>query len=435
MSRALPEIAIIGMGCLFPGAHDPAGLWSVLSEGRDVTSDATQEDLGIDPRYLHDPVPAKPDRICYRKNGYVRNFTFDPANYCIAPEQLLELDGVFQWSLYAARQALADAGIQPGAPLLNRCGVAMGAVGGITSSSRRLFTSLYRKMVEPLVGDEIGDPNFSFGQEDLTRNLHAGLTTGSVPRVLAESLGAKGPRLGFEAACASSLYAMRCAAYSLASGHADLMLAGAVCCPDSLTIACAFNMLHVFPENGDCLPFDRKSRGMKTGEGAGVFVLKRLADAVRDGDRVYAVIESVGLSNDGGRSHILTPHPDGQHLAYERAHYGRAEAIDYVECHATGTPVGDQVELDTLERFFQDRQTLPKLGGNKCNVGHLLTAAGMVSLIKVIQGIQNGMVPPTIGVETPLESKRRRITLEHFVTRAIPWPVLGAVKRAGVNAF
>jgi acyl transferase domain-containing protein/3-hydroxymyristoyl/3-hydroxydecanoyl-(acyl carrier protein) dehydratase len=430
----LPDIAVIGMGCLLPGARNPDELWNVLIEGRDVTSDATETDFGIDPEFLYDSVPAKTDSICYRKNGYIRGFSFDPAGYRLSSENLLALDSMFHWSLYAARQALEDAGIEIGSHDLKRCGVAMGAVGGITFSSRRLFTDLYRRLGEPFVAEEIGDPRFKFLKQNFAGNLYSGFTTGYAPRIVSQALGAQGPRICFEAACASSLYAMRCAAYSLASGDADLMLAGAVCRPDSLTIACAFNMLHVFPENGHCLPFDRRSKGMKTGEGAGFFVLKRLSDAIRDGDRIHGVIEGIGLSNDGGRSHILTPHPDGQLLAYERAQPNREEPVDYVECHGTGTPLGDQIELDTLESFFAGTR-LPKIGGNKCNVGHLLTAAGMVSLMKVIQSMKKGVIPPTIGIETPLESKNRRVTPEHFVTHATPWPESTRIKRAGINAF
>jgi 3-oxoacyl-(acyl-carrier-protein) synthase len=241
-------------------------------------------------------------------------------------------------------------------------------------------------------------------------------------------------RYTIDAACASSLYVMELASYYLNTGQAKMMLAGAVCCPERLQVLHGFNVLQAFPSQGNSTPLDQSSEGLKFGEGAGIFALKRLCDAERDGDRIYAVIESVGLANDGAGKHILSPSQKGQYLALERA-YGDAPLADYIECHATGTPLGDRTELNTLEKFFQAKQSVSKLGANKAHLGHLLTASGMVSLIKSIQAIKHGIIPPTIGIDQAITSEGGVISSEDIVQSPTTWKENHQPKRIGINAF
>jgi acyl transferase domain-containing protein len=250
-------------------------------------------------------------------------------------------------------------------------------------------------------------------------NLRAG---GMPVRVVSAALGLHGPHLTLDAACSSALYALRFASDFLAAGRADLMVAAAVCAPDLLMTHLCFSALQAYPRNGLSLPFDARSGGVITGQGAGALVLKRLPDALRDSDRVYAVVESVGLSNDGAGRHALAPNVRGQVDAYQRAYAGTGidpATIQYLECHATGTSVGDVAELAGIDQFFGARGRLPYLGSVKSNVGHLLTAAGMPSLVKVILAMRHGVIPPTIGVTEPLTGAQ---CVRNLVRDRMPWP-------------
>jgi PfaB family protein len=218
------------------------------------------------------------------------------------------------------------------------------------------------------------------------------------------------------------------------------MLAGAVSAADPLFIHMGFSIFQAYPENDRTSPLDRSSQGLVAGEGASMVVLKRYADAVKDGDRIYAVIQGIGLSNDGSGKFVLSPNPKGQILAFERA-YAEAKVnpndIEYIECHATGTPLGDITELNSMETFFGkslgQSGTVPKIGSVKSNLGHLLTAAGMASLLKVILGMNHDCIPATLNLKQPLSSDRGKFTGEQMVQSLTPWTT--ATKQAAVSAF
>jgi acyl transferase domain-containing protein len=205
---------------------------------------------------------------------------------------------------------------------------------------------------------------------------------------------------------------------------------------DPLFIHIGFSIFQAYPENDRTSPLDRSSQGLVAGEGASMVVLKRYADAVKDGDRIYAVIQGVGLSNDGSGKFVLSPNPKGQILAFERA-YSEAQInpsqIEYVECHATGTPLGDRTELNSMEAFFGRTNTTPFIGSVKSNLGHLLTAAGMASLLKVILGMNHHSIPATLNLTQPLSSERGRFTGEQMVRSLTPWTT--PIKQAAVSAF
>ena len=173
-------------------------------------------------------------------------------------------------------------------------------------------------------------------------------------------------------------------------------------------------------------------------------VLKRLSDAERDGDKIQAVISGAGLSNDGRGQFVLSPNSKGQLLAFERAYSSvgvEKGQIDYIECHATGTPLGDKVELDSMEQFFategttEEKKTRPLLGSVKSNLGHMLTAAGMGGMTKVILSLQQGKIPATIGVVEPMSSKNAGISPNQIVHQTMEWPHKKSERRAAVSAF
>ncbi len=189
-----------------------------------------------------------------------------------------------------------------------------------------------------------------------------------------------------------------------------MMLAGAVSGADPFFINMGFSIFHAYPDHGVSAPFDSNSKGLFAGEGAGVLVLKRLEDAERDGDHIYAVVSGIGLSNDGRGQFVLSPNSKGQVQAFERAYEATdlsPESIEVIECHATGTPLGDKVELTSMERFFADKLNstqAPLIGSAKSNLGHLLTAAGMPGIMKMIFAMKEGVLPPSINLSTPLSS-------------------------------
>ncbi|WP_137936798.1 beta-ketoacyl synthase N-terminal-like domain-containing protein [Chitinivorax sp. B] len=434
----MEHIAIIGLGCLFPGAETPAQYWQNLLDQRDCTSPLSSEELGVDPALYYDPIPGTADKINYNKNGHVRGFQFDAGRYRLPADELSALDPLFHWTLYAAEQALKDAGYgDADAAMRQRCGLIVGNIGMPTHAVKRLLSGFYHQILTPYLQTLIGRPDFRFHERWQADGLsEQNMMTGSYNgTIAAQALGLGGPCFTLDAACASALYAVQVASYYLQSGKADLMLAGSVCHADHIYIDHGFNVLQAFPGDGQSVPFDRHSQGLKAGEGAGLIALKRYADAVRDGDQIYGVIESIGLSNDGGAKHILVPDFNGQMLSLQRAYQGVDKHIDYLECHATGTPVGDQVELGSVEAFFGDDGQYPLVGANKGNIGHMLTASGMASILKVLLAMKHGVIPPTLGVQELVSTPKGKLGIEQVVRQTTPWPQHGQLKRAGINAF
>ena len=333
------------------------------------------------------------------------------------------------------REALNDSGYLGRADVLSRCGIALGNLSFPTKRTRRYFGALYRQALDPALRSLLKENRFELeplpGDGGSPRNA---LISGYPATVVAQGLSLGEPTFALDAACASSLYAVDLAGRYLRSHRADLMLAGAVSCADPLFIHQGFSIFHAYAQNGDSRPLDRASGGLTAAEGAGVFVLKRCADARRDGDRIYAVIRGAGLSNDGKGKSVLNPNPRGQALAFERAHAGLDAAVDYVECHATGTPVGDVAELDAMASFWEPREW-PRIGSVKSNLGHMLSAAGMASMLKVILSMERGQIPPTIHIAEPQRSADGVFGPDHIVTTPTPWPDKGPVRRAGVSAF
>ncbi|MFE7659508.1 beta-ketoacyl synthase N-terminal-like domain-containing protein [Streptomyces celluloflavus] len=432
------QYAVVGVSCLFPGASAPDRFWRNLMERADSRRPGTTEDFGTDP--APEPAdPADPHRVYCTLGGFVSGFSFDPTGYHLEPDRLTRLDRVFQWTLHTAREALRDAG---GADpqRLARTGLILGNYAFPTTSSGELCAPLWREAVLDglrAAGTPVGPgPGPVQSSPQLPpENLWS---CGTPPAVAAAALGLGGPRYAVDAACSSALYSLKLACEHLAAGHADLMLAGAVCAPDPLLIQLSFCDLRALPENGFSQPFDARSQGVITGQGAGIFAVKRLDDAHRDGDRVYAVVDGVGLSNDGFGGHLLTPTAAGQVEAYERAY---AESgvppadIGYVECHATGTPLGDATELESLSAFFGRHAAAPLLGCVKGNIGHLMTVAGFSSLLKVVLAMAHGTLPPTPGVDEPLPFPAGPLGPASIVRVAGDWPSPGGVRRAGVSAF
>ncbi|MFE6285156.1 beta-ketoacyl synthase N-terminal-like domain-containing protein [Streptomyces sp. NPDC057877] len=441
--------AIVGLSCLFPGAATPDGYWRNLIDAVDSRTEGGERIFG------HDPLAAEPGPEAHRDRHRIyctRGGFLDPETeataaaldgYLLSADRLAGLDRSFHWALKAAANALADAGVSPaaasGGAVGRRTGVVFGNYPFPTPASGRTAGKLWDAAVTEgltAAGFPVAGPPSRAedgGPASETARAHD-LWPGGLPaHVVAAALGLGGPRHTLDAACSSALYALQLACAHLATGRVDLMLAGGVCAPDPTVIHLSFSDLRAYPPDGVSQPFDARSRGILTGQGAAMVAVKRLADARRDGDRVYAVIDAVALGNDGPGKHLLVPNVEGQLASYELAY--REAGVDprevrYVECHATGTPLGDRTELDGLARYFGPGG--PLLGSVKGNIGHLLTAAGISSLVKVVLALAHDTIPPTTGVTAPLPGT----VADRVVREPVPWPVpADGVRRAAVSAF
>lgn len=442
-----PEVAIVGMACLYPGASGVEQFWSNICSGFDAVTEVPPNRW--DSVYF-DPAGGAADRFTCNRGGFVDDVArFDPLAFGIMPVAVDGAEPDQLLALAAAADALSDAGgvherLDP-----TRVAVILGRGGylgdGVARLDQRVRTA--RQLVETL--RELL-PGISQDQLDAVREQFQDRlgperpesAIGLVPNLAASRIANRfdfqGPAYTVDAACASSLVAVDRAVELLGSGRADLVVAGGVHHCHDLTLWSVFSQLGALSPTGTIAPFSATADGIVVGEGTGILVLRRLADAVRDGNRVYAVISGVGLASDGRDSSLMSPRPEGQVLAvraaWRNAGLDPAE-VGLIEAHGTATPVGDRTELATLRTVFGDHdpsRARPGLGSVKSMIGHAMPAAGAAGLIKTALAIHHGVLPPTLHVTDPnpaVADSRFRL-----VTEAEPWESDG-VRRAGVNAF
>ncbi|MEZ8095639.1 beta-ketoacyl synthase N-terminal-like domain-containing protein [Photobacterium swingsii] len=439
------KIAIVGLANQYPDADTPKGFWNNLLDKKDSRTTLRPEKLGANPD-AYQGQQGESDRFYCDKGGYIENFSFDPNGYRLPSDYFNGLDDSFLWALDTSRKALLDAGVALDDDLLERTGIIMGALSFPTTRSNDLFLPIYHSAVEKALQDKLANPEFSLlpsnGQPH-TLNTANGAAAHNASKIVADALGLGSAQLSLDAACASSVYSLKLACDYLSTGKADMMLAGAVSGADPFFINMGFSIFHAYPDHGVSVPFDSNSKGLFAGEGAGVLVLKRLEDAERDSDHIYAVVSGIGLSNDGRGQFVLSPNSKGQVQAFERAYEATdlsPESIEVIECHATGTPLGDKVELTSMERFFADKlngSQVPLIGSAKSNLGHLLTAAGMPGIMKMIFAMKEGVLPPSINLSEPLSSPDGLFGAQTLPTQVLPWPDKAGnpARRAGVSVF
>ncbi len=401
---------------------------------------ATVDQMGVDAKLFYAPQKGTQDKYYSMRGGYIQDFTFDPTGYKLSADFIERFDDLFKWPLYVSRQALQDSGYAGSKSILNRCGLVLGNLSFPTKSSHHLLAPIYKQALEAPTRELLQNQPFSLEQLAPAGSLspYNLMTFGYPAAFVSQALALGGVNFALDAACASSLYAVKMAGQYLLTGKADLMLAGAVSRADPFFINMGFSIFQAYPENGASTPLNKASGGLVAGEGAGIFVLKRHSDALRDGDKIYAVISGIGLSNDGKGKFLLQPNPKGQILALERAYENAGidpQSIDYVECHATGTPVGDKTEINSMDTFFGRHQAAPLVGSAKSNFGHLLTAAGMAGMTKVILSMAHQQIPATINLTDPLSSRNNVISAKQMVKTTISWPNQSESKRAAVSAF
>ncbi|TBR25550.1 acyltransferase domain-containing protein, partial [bacterium] len=390
MKEAVP-VAVVGVGGLFPKAPTLAAYWDNIKGGVCAAEDVPPGRwlLGREDAFQAEPRPA-PDKVYGTKACLVSGFEFDASGFSLGESLLKGLDPVFHFALHAGRQAWRDA-VTAGLDR-RRVGVVIGNIALPTDH----FSAHSRRLLARELAAALGRPLTEPAEVHPFDRSPAGLPAG----LLAQALGLGGGAFTLDAACASSLYAVKLAVDALQDGRADAMLTGGVSRPDCLYTQMGFSQLRALSPTGRPSPLDASGDGLVVGEGAGLFVLKRLPDALRDGDKVYGVIRGAGLSNDIGGS-LLAPDGGGQ-LRAMRAAYAAANLkpadIDLYECHATGTPVGDVVELKSLRALWGEQGWKPgqcALGSVKSNVGHLLTGAGAAGLMKVLLAMREKTLPPS----------------------------------------
>ncbi len=428
-------IAIIGSSGLFPGSSTKEAFWSNLMQQKDLTGTASKDDFGATPELFFQSEKGVVDKCYSLRGGYIRDFKFDPTGYQLDSTFLQEQDKLYQWSLFVAKEGLKDAGYLD-KDILRRCGVILGNLSFPTLSSHKRLSNLYTDNVEVQLRKILKDDTFELphhSQENAKQQILDYTPSGMV----AEALGLGGTHYALDAACATSLYAIKLACDELNAGKADMMLAGAVCASDQLFIHMGFSIFHAYSASDKkFVPLDKDSAGLVSAEGAGMVVLKRLEDAERDGDNILGVIGGIGLSNDGQGKFLLSPNPKGQQLAFERAYAQydtEPQNTSYLECHATGTPLGDVTEINSISDFFAKYKALPLLGSVKSNMGHLLTAAGMTGLLKVLAAIRHEVIPPNINLQEPVQADNQWISDEQMITKPTLWK--DDQKQAGINSF
>ncbi|MFJ3792824.1 beta-ketoacyl synthase N-terminal-like domain-containing protein [Kitasatospora sp. NPDC090091] len=453
---AVPPVAVVGMAVLLPGAPDLAAYWRNLVDGVDAITDVPEGrwDAGFyDPGALAGP--AAPDRLYCRRGGFVDGFAqVQPTRFGIMPASVPGTEPDQLIALQVADAALADAGGGDRLPDRDRVGVVLGRGGYLTPGLVRLDQRVRgaHQLVRTL-GELL--PELSPGQLRRVREAFAdrlgpdrpesaiGLVPNLAASRVANRLDLRGPAYTVDAACASSLVAVDQAVGELATGRCDAVLAGGVHHCHDVTLWSVFTQLRALSPSQRTRPFHRGADGLLIGEGTGMVVLKRLADAERDGDRVYAVIRGTGVASDGRTAGLTNPDPAGQSRAVRAA--WRAAGLDpaapgalgLLEAHGTATPAGDAAELATLAEVFGPAaagRERAVLGSVKSMIGHTMPAAGIAGLVKAALAVHHGVQLPTLHCDDPhpgLAATRFRT-----IGTAQPWETAGGgPRRAGVNAF
>ena len=447
-------VALIGMGCRLPGAASAAHLWAQILAGFDAIIPVPPERW--DPALYWSADKSAPDKTYAKLGGFVTDFTFNPRRFRIPPGVARTIDPIQQMALEAAADALDDAGYGAAREYdRERVAVILGnSMGGeITNEyTLRVMFPAMRKALEE-VPDFAALPaqdraTILLAYETLVKANLPPITEDSMPGELsnvvagriANALNLGGPNFTTDAACAGSMAAIQAAVKGLQDGDFDLALTGGADRSMGIPTYTKFSKIGALSPDGS-RPFDADANGFVMGEGAGILVLKRQADAVRDGDRIYAVIRGIGASSDGKGKGITAPNPTGQMRALQRAYHNAdidPREVDLFECHGTSTVVGDKVEVDCLTTLLgpgsRSARGPARIGSIKSNIGHLKSAAGAASVMKAALALFHRVYPPSINYRKVRPDLDLSAVPLQVQTAAEPWASSGA-RRAGVSSF
>ncbi|HNT97703.1 MAG TPA: beta-ketoacyl synthase N-terminal-like domain-containing protein, partial [Elusimicrobiales bacterium] len=440
-------IAIVGIGCLFPQAGDARRFWANIKNGVDAITDIPASHWLPEEHYHKDP--KKPDMTYARKGGFLLPVDFDPSEFGLAPNALEATDSAQLLGLIAAKMALEDAGYGRGRDFdRNSVSVIMGVTGAlelVIPLGARLGHPKWRKaLAEFGIAGADADAIISRMQEDYVpwqESSFPGLLGNVVAGRIANRFNLSGTNCVVDAACGSSLGAVHMATLELAAGRSNMVITGGVDCFNDIFMYMCFSKTPALSPEGHAKSFDASADGTALGEGLGMMVMKRLDDAVRDGDRIYSVLKGVGSSSDGKGKSIYAPSAEGQAKALRRAYAVSGvepRTVELAEAHGTGTTVGDGVELDALTEVYRENKrdgTWCALGSVKSMIGHTKAAAGSAGLIKASLALYNKTLPPTIKVNTPLKKLAEGTTPFYLNTELRPWVKRDHPRRAVVSAL
>ncbi len=441
-------IAIVGMGCLMPNARNLTEFWRSLRRGDDGIRDVPPTHWT--PEDYFDPDPKRPDHTYCTRGGFLSSVPFDPTEFGIPPTILEATDTTQLLSLVVAKAALEDAGYGEDRDFnRDRVGVFLGITGTqelVIPLAARLGHPLWKRaLAEAGVSPEIAEvviARISDGYVSWQENSFPGLLGNVVAGRIANRLNLRGTNCVVDAACASSLGAVHLAMMELATGRCDMAVTGGADTLNDIFMHMCFSKTPALSPTGDARPFDESADGTVLGEGIGMLVLKRLDDAQRDGDRIYAVIRAIGTSSDGRSQSIYAPHSAGQARCLRNAYVSAGfepETVDLIEAHGTGTKVGDASEFEALKTVFRESRgdgTWCALGSVKSQIGHTKAAAGAAGLIKAALALYHRSLPPTIKINRPNPNLGIERSPFYLNTQARPWVTTeDRPRRAGVSSF
>ncbi|MBW2368063.1 MAG: acyltransferase domain-containing protein, partial [Deltaproteobacteria bacterium] len=451
MSANTPKdtpVAIIGMGCFFAGSDDLKGYWRLLLNGEDAISEVPDTHWSVDDYYHQDP--KTPDHVYCRRGGFLSPMEFDPTEFGIPPNVMEATDTSQLLALVASKMALQDAGYLNGKSFdRDRTSVILGATG-----TQELAISLGARLGHPHWRRALADAgvpadtaqqvisNISDAYVPWQESSFPGLLGNVIAGRICNRLDLGGTNCVVDAACASSLSAIHLALLELETGRSDMVLTGGVDLLNDIFMHMCFTKTQVLSFTEDIRPFSKDADGTLLGEGVGILAMKRLSDAERDHDRIYAVIRSLGSASDGRSQSIYAPRSEGQEKALRRA-YDKAgvdpNTVELIEAHGTGTRVGDEVEFQTLRRFFGETSRNGHrcaLGSVKSMIGHAKAAAGSAGLIKTTLALHHKVLPPTLKAESPDPKLGIEDSPFYLNGSSRPWfSKTVHPRRAGLSAF
>lgn len=433
VSAANPmNIAIVGMECIFPDAKNKEEYWRNLFVGKNTITEVPDTRWNKDLFYKAEGRDT--DYTNSKWGGFIPTIDFDPLEFGITPQSLASIEPVQLLSLYVAKRALEDAGYSNLSDMdLDNTSVFFGAEGatelastyGIRSGIMQLFGTIPEEMQEML--------------PKLTEDSFPGVLSNVIAGRIANRLNLGGRNYTVDAACASSLAAMDVACQELVADRSDMVIVGGADFHNGINDFLMFSSTYALSKKGCSASFSADADGIVLGEGIGVLILKRLEDAERDGNKIYAVIKAIEGSSDGKSLGLTAPNRKGQINALERT-YRRAgilpSEVGYVEAHGTGTVVGDRTELAALTDIFMDTGAVQKqtyLGSVKTQIGHTKCAAGIAGLIKATLAVQHGVIPPISNMNKPNGYYDEKNNPFIFNTSLAMWKSERRI--AGVSAF
>jgi acyl transferase domain-containing protein/NAD(P)H-dependent flavin oxidoreductase YrpB (nitropropane dioxygenase family)/NAD(P)-dependent dehydrogenase (short-subunit alcohol dehydrogenase family) len=425
------DVAIVGMACIFPEAKNIEEYWRNIILGKDCVTEVPDERWNKELYY--DPASTADDMSHSKWGGFIPKIDFDPLEFGIPPQSLAAVEPTQLLTLMVAKQAMENAGYANGNFDHDNVSVIIGAEGGNDLANNYSFRGYFKQV--------FGDmpPEVDEALPKTTEDSFPGILANVISGRITNRMDFGGRNFTVDAACASSLAAVDLACQELFLEKSDMVLAGGADLHNGINDYLMFSSTHALSRKGRCATFDGEADGIALGEGIAMVVLKRHEDALRDGNRVYAVIKGVGGSSDGKALGLTAPRKIGQVRALERA-YDQAgitpSLVGLVEAHGTGTVVGDKTELSALTDMLNQSGALAgqtHLGSVKTQIGHTKCAAGLAGLIKASLAVYHGIKPPTIHLKNPNGFYNSETSPFAFHTEAGLW--MDEKRYAGVSAF